>query len=201
MTAKKLSTLLTISALVLFSFTNKIEIKNCYLSYKGSKTLTAAPPDRLPEGSATPRKVKTADGEVEISVADGYRILYNNNKEAPFVNLKVELSNPKSYAQDTLNLLANLRYLNSVGQNMETKDLIKLSFNGYTIYGLSRSSIEKGSTLGTFVLFPGNNTIVYVYFNNLKPEVRNFEDLTDYKTQRNGFLGNYTMHLKKCTDK
>ncbi|HXD92541.1 MAG TPA: hypothetical protein VNX01_04970 [Bacteroidia bacterium] len=193
--------LIALLAVALLSFTYLPEIKSCYLSYKGSKTLTAAPPDRLPKESATPRQLKTADGEVEISVTDGYQILYNNKKEVPFVNLKVELSDPKSYAQDTINLLANLKYLNSVGQDMETKDLIKLSFNSYTIYGLSRNTIEKGSTLGTFVLFPGNNTIVYVYFNNLKPEVRNFEDLTDYKTQRNGFLGNYTFYLKSCVNK
>ena len=163
--------------------------------------MTAAAPDRLPESSAKPRQIKTNDGEVEISVTDGYRILYNNNKNAAFVNLKVELSDPKSYDKDTLNVLANLKYLNSISTDMETKDLVELSFNGYKIYGLSRNGIEKGSTLGVFAIFPGNNTIVYIYFNNLKPEFRHFENLIEYKTERNGFLGNYTLHLKTCKDK
>jgi hypothetical protein len=188
-------------SLGLLSFTFKSEIKNCYLSYKGSKNLTAAAPDRLPESSAKPRQVKTGSGNVEISVMDGYRILYNNNKDAAFVNLKVELSDPKLYGKDTVNVLANLKYLNSNGTDMETKELIELSFNGYKIYGLSRSNIDKGSTLGIFAIFPGNNTIVYVYFNNLKPAARHFENITDYKSVRNGFLGNYTFHLNNCKEK
>lgn len=83
----------------------------------------------------------------------------------------------------------------------ETKDLVTLKYNNYVIYGISRNSIDRGSTLGTFVMFPGNNIIVYFYFQNLKPEYRNFKDLEDYKGQRNGFLGNYTYNLNTCTSK
>lgn len=158
-------------------------------------------PDRLPESAAKPREVKTSNGPAVISVTDGYRILYNNNKNAPFVNLKVELSDPTSYGSDTLNVLANLKYLTSSSQDMESKDLIELSYNGYKIYGLSRSGIDKGTTLGIFVIFPGNNTIIYVYFNNVSADLRHFNNLTEYKIERNGFLGNYTNHLRQCKDK
>lgn len=193
--------LLTLLTLGLLSFNLKTEIKNCYISYKGSKTLTATAPDRLPESSAKPREIKTSNGPAVISVTDGYRILYNNNKNAPFVNLKVELSDPTSYGSDTLNVLANLKYLTSSSQDMESKDLIELSYNGYKIYGLSRSGIDKGTTLGIFVIFPGNNTIIYVYFNNVSADLRHFNNLTEYKIERNGFLGNYTNHLRQCKDK
>jgi len=84
---------------------------------------------------------------------------------------------------------------------METKELIELKFNGYKVFGLSRGTIETGSTLGTFIMFPGNGVTVYFYFNNLKPEYRNFETVDDYKKQRNEFLEEYTKHLKACGEK
>jgi len=127
--------------------------------------------------------------------------MYNNSKKVPFVNLKVELSEPKSYQPDQQKLLNNLRYLNANSAGMETKELIELHFNGYTIWGLSRGTIEEGSTLGIFEMFPGNGVTVYFYFNNLKPDVRNFESLEDYKKQRDRFMDDYTKHLTTCSGK
>lgn len=186
---------------ILLSFTGKNEIGQCYISFKSSTSLTVATPERLPETSEKVRTLKTDNGEVEVTRTDGYRILYNNDKKAPFVNLKVELSEKNSYTQDQKNLIDNLTYLNSHSQNMETKDLIALEFNGYKIYGLSRGTIETGSTLGTFVMFPGNGVTVYFYFNNMKPEYRNFESLDDYKKQRDRFMEEYTKYLTTCKDK
>lgn len=158
-------------------------------------------PQRLPENAEKSRLVLTENGEVEVSRIDGYRVLYNNKKKVPFVNLKVEVSEADSYGSDTVAILNNLRYLNSKGKNMETKDLIEINYNGYRIYGLSRNGIEEGSILGSFVMFPGETVTVYFDFNNLKPEVRNFKSLEDYKTQRNQFFGAYTNHLKSCRGK
>ncbi len=186
---------------ILLSFTTKNEIGQCYISFKTATNLTVDDPDRLPETSEKVRTVKTDNGEVELTRIDGYRVLYNNDKKAPFVNLKVELSENKSYDKDQKNLLDNLKYLNSHSQNMETKDLIELEFNGYKFYGFSRTTIATGSTLGTFVMFPGNGVTVYFYFNNMKPEYRNFENVDDYKKQRDRFMNEYTKHLKTCKDK
>ena len=94
-----------------------------------------------------------------------------------------------------------MKYLNSNSAGMETKDLIELNFNGYKIYGLSRGTIEKGSTLGRFIMFPGNGITVYFYFNNLTPEYRNFESIDDYKKQRDKFIDEYTKYLTTCKDK
>jgi hypothetical protein len=186
---------------ILLSFTTKNEIGQCYISFKTATNLTVADPDRLPETSEKVRTVKTDDGEVEVTRIDGYRVLYNNEKKVPFVNLKVELSEKKSYDKDKKNLIDNLKYLNSHSTGMETKNLIELEFNGYKVYGLSRGTIESGSTLGTFIMFPGNGVTVYFYFNNLKPEYRNFESVDDYKKQRDRFIDEYTKHLTKCKDK
>jgi hypothetical protein len=196
-------TLLSIAlmTIILLSFKSKNEIGQCYISFKTSTSLTVADPERLPETSEKVRILKTDNGEVEVTRIDGYRVLYNNDKNAPFVNLKVELSANKSYAKDEKNLIDNLKYLNSHSQNMETKDLIELEFNGYKVYGFSRGSIETGSTLGTFAMFPGDGVTVYFYFNNMKPEYRNFESVAEYKKQRDRFMDEYTKYLTTCIDK
>jgi hypothetical protein len=194
-----LSTL--ILTVLIVSFKNKNEIKKCFISFTNATNLSAAAPDWLPETAEKTRTVKTENGEAEITRIDGYRILYNNDKKAPFVNLKVELSAEGSYENDKKNLLENLKYLNGHSAGMETKELIELNLNGYKIWGVSRGSIESGSTLGTFVLFPGNGVTVYFYFNNLKPDYRNFESVEDYKKQRDRFIEEYTKYLTTCNDK
>lgn len=188
-------------AVFLFSFTGKNEIGQCYIAFKHATRLSQADPERLPEGAEKTRLVNTDQGEVEISRIDGYRILYLNDKKAPFANVKVELSEAGAYEKDKNNLLNNLRYLNSHSNGMESKELIELNMNGYKMYGLSRASIEAGSILGTFVMFPGNGITVYFYFNNLKPEYRNFESLEDYKKQRDRFMDEYTKYLAGCKNK
>ena len=197
----KLKLLLTIFLTgILLSFTSKNEIRQCYISFKTATNLTVSSLDRLPKSSEKSRSLKTNDGEVKVSRIDGYRVLYNNDKETPFVNLKVELSDKKSYTKDKQNILENLKYLNSSSKSMETKDLIELEFYSYKVYGLSRGTIETCSTLGIFVMFPGNGVTVYFYFNNMKPEYRNFESLDDYKEQRDRFIDEYTKHLITCKD-
>lgn len=183
------------------SFQTKNEIGNCFISFQGTTNLVAAKPERLPEHAEKFRAVKTDSGEVDISRIDGYRILYNNKMEVPFVNIKLELSAGDSYTSDQKKLLDNLKFLNTHSGDMETKELIVLTFNGYKITGLSRGTIESGSTLGTFVLFPGNGIVVYFYFNNLKPGYRNFESVEDYKKQRNQFIEAYTKYLLACNSK
>jgi hypothetical protein len=193
-----LSTL--VATIALFSFKNSNEIGKCFISFTTATNLTAATPERLPETAEKVRTVKTDEGDVEVTRIDGYRIFYNNNKKAPFVNLKVELSDPNSYETDKKRLLDNLKYLNAHSSGMETKELIELNFNGYKISGLS-GSIEAGSTLGIFIMHPGNDVTVYFYFNNLKPELRNFESVEDHKKQRDKFFEEYTKYLTTCSNK
>lgn len=198
----KITIISTFLMTILFlSFTIKNEIGQCYILFKTSTNFTAAEPDRLPETSEKVRKINTDNGEVEITRMDGYRVLYNNDKQAAFVNLKVELSAKKSYSSDQKGLIDNLKYLISHSTGME-KNLIELEFNGYKLYGISREKIvSSNSTLGIFVMFPGNNVTVYFYFNNLKPEVSNFDGVDDYRKQRDKFMDEYTKYLTTCKDK
>ena len=190
--------LLTITFL---SFKSKNEINNCYISFKNATNLKAEKPEQKPRNAGNFRTVNTAYGDVEVTSVEGFRIIYNNNKKAPFVNLKVELSDPDSYETDQKKIIDNLKYLNSGSPGMESEELVELTFNGYKISGLSRANIETGSTLGIFAMFPGNGVSVYFYFNNAKPGLRNFENVEEYRKQRDIFLDEYTKHLVVCIGK
>src|SRR5947208_3295719 len=102
-------------------------IDNCYLSFPGVKGLVATTPDRLPETADKFRALGTEHGEVTVSRIDGYRILYKNDRQAPFVNLKVELCDSQSFKADKAGILDNLRYLNSHSEGMEGTDLIEMN--------------------------------------------------------------------------
>jgi hypothetical protein len=182
----------------LFGFKEKSPINECYFSFNSSKTLKADSPDRLPSKSEKFRRVKTDSGEVKITRMDGYRVHYKNNKKSAFVNLQVELSDSLAYGSDTLKLISHLKYLTARTPNMESNELITMEINGYVLYGLSKSGIETGSILGTFLLFPGDNTTVYFYFNNMRPEHRSYNTIEEYKQQRDEFLNEYTAYLNAC---
>src|SRR5438067_2201429 len=136
------STLLILSiflfAIALMSFIREDEISKCFLTYRGPKGLTMQTPERLPETSDKFRELKTTYGDIKITRIDGYRVLYVNEKKAPFVNLKVELSDAKYYSTDTIGLINNLNWLSSVSAGLKTKGIIDTTFNGYKIYGVSR---------------------------------------------------------------
>ncbi len=184
----------------LFSFTGKDPIGKCFISFFNPVGLKAYEPERLPATADKARTLLTEKGEVQVTRTDGYRILYGNQKDAVFVNLKVESCKTEEYEVNKQHLIENLKYLASHTSGMEEQGIIEKEFNGQTIYGISRNAIEKGTTLGIFVLFPGNGVIVYFYFNNLPPETRHFENVTDFNTQRDLFLEEYTRHLTNCKE-
>lgn len=139
--------------------------------------------------------LETAAGNVNIAVTNGYNVAYINKNKAAVVALKVVRANTATFAKDTAEVLASLRYLNGRDNNTESKGLITLSYNGYKIYGISHNTTTEKGPQGSFVMFPGNNIIVYINFNSI---TGNNESQEDYKGRRNTFLGAYTAHLQNC---
>lgn len=175
-------------------------IDPCFVSFEDATHLNALSPNKLSKDQAKPRKLATAAGYVKVSRIDGYRVVYKNENKELFVTLIVELSSPKKHEADQANLLANLYYLNLITDDMETEELIELEFNDYKLYGIGSSTIEDGETLGIFVMFPGNDIIVYFYFQNIDEDDRHFQTLDEFKTERDLFLEEYTLHLSECMD-
>jgi len=194
---------LLLLGIVFFGFTADYsrKINKCFISFNPDAGLVAATPDKLPKTAQPFRSVPTDDGDKFISRNAGYRILYNNDKGAPFVNLKVERCDNFSFNKDKQNLLSHFNFLISNGVNMASAQITESDYSGFKVYGFSRNSIESGSTLGTYVLFAEPNMMVYFYFNNLQKEYRNFESVEDYQIQRDDFIEGYTNHLKACLEK
>jgi len=177
------------------------EIDKCFINFPGVKDLQAAQIDKLPESAAGPRRVKTDDGLSYVSVEAGYRVLYFNSNDVPFVNLKVERCSNDLYESDKSTLRANLKYLIANSSGMKESNIIELECGDMKAYGLSRNSIDEGSTLSTlstFITFPGDDTVIYFYFNNLKQGYRTYESLKEYERQRNKFMKAYSKYLKQC---
>jgi len=167
-------------------------IPGCYTSFKG-EGLKAQAPAALTEDEKT-MNVATAAGNINMAFTNGYTVTYTTKKSAEVVTLKVVQANTPVYAKDTAAALANLLYLNK-DDNMESKGLITLSYNGYKIYGISHNTTADKGAQGSFVMFPGKNIIVYITFNNIAGSTEKPED---YKGRRNAFLGAYTAHIQHC---
>jgi hypothetical protein len=182
-------------------FTAKETIRGCFTSFKGIPGVTLTSTDRLPETSERFRTLKTNTGEVTVSRIDGYRILYNTIKGGNLVNLKVELSDSGKYETDKKGILDNLQFMISHTQGLTSATPLEIEKNGYKIYGLNRNSIDtKATTLGTYILFPGNNTTVYFYFENLDTDKRDYKDMEEFVTIRDKFLDEYTQHINDCKE-
>lgn len=180
------------------AFTTQQTIPDCFLSLKKTDNLNLNATDRLPAASPAKLNIPTTSGYKTIKQTDGYRLLYRNNKGADFVDLKVELSDPARYASDTTALIEYIQYLQKEEKSLEGSAPLKITYNGYTLHGISRSSLNNVNTLGTFVMFPGNNVTVHFYFNNLPPDKRHYKTVEEYKSLRNDFFGRYTSHIKQC---
>lgn len=174
------------------------QIPSCYTSYDGGKNLSARAPDVLPKANAVPQERKTAGGTVHVSLEEGYRILYDNEYGVPFINLKVERSTEGMYEQDQQHLLDHLKYLISSTDGLTSERLLAFDVEGTKVYGFSRSSLDNGSILSTLIAFPGDHTVVYFYFNNLKPEYSPHSTIKKFEKSRDRFVKEYLHSLEAC---
>ncbi|WP_026712561.1 hypothetical protein [Flavobacterium daejeonense] len=170
------------------------DIPDCFISFKGYKSVTNVRIDRLPAKKNKYRILPTTEGLKKISQLDGYRILYNK-QNFPFVNLKVEYSDSKAYQDDQKNLLA---HLNFISNHSGSKGSVEVKVNGYSIYGFNNST-SANRIIGSFVIFPQKNVIIYIDFE--KPEKRSYNNQQVFLEEQNIFFEYYTTYLKKCHNK
>jgi len=195
---KILSTILL--ATLFLSATPKSKIEPFFIEFKSTEKLNPSEPDVIQKDADKFKIVETDLGAVKVSRLEGYKISYITDQRIAAVNLKVELSDKKSYDKDQMNLINNFRFINSNLTDVEAKDLIELEYNGYKIYGYSKSNVGKVGALGTFVMFPGEGVVVYFDFYNISPESALFKSVDQYKKQRTAFLEEYTKFIKENQD-
>lgn len=172
-------------------------IDSCFVQFRKSSGLTVDQPSRMLATADKTRSLRTADGFSEISILDGYRILYSNPFKKVFVNMKVELASRANYLSDSTVIVQHLQYLQSSSEGMEP-ELLQPEYNGFKAYGISRDTLDESRILSVFTVFPGEGIIIYLYFNNTEPSERTFSSMEAFRMERDLFLQEFTAYLREC---
>jgi hypothetical protein len=149
------------------------------------------------------REVTTAEGKEEVSVIDGYRVMFGyKDVRYYYANVKIEKSDPQSYAQDKEVVINELRHLSSSNQAANILFSDKVMINGFEHYGIDRDVIDVGGTIGIHVLFyEADNLIITIYFLNQEKKKRRFNNIEEYRALRDSFLNRYTECLKAAANR
>jgi hypothetical protein len=153
------------------------------------KDLQAQSVARWPSGVPA-RAVQTSTGPMQVSVADGYRMLLAYPDSAPFVNLKLERSRPGRLGADRTAILAQMTsFAATPGAPVAPFKVVER--NGVEIMALNSPALigGGGGVLSIYTLISEkNNVIATAYLLNQKPAERKFKDFKQYQALRDDFI-------------
>jgi hypothetical protein len=133
------------------------------------------------------RKVQTSTGPMQVSVADGYRMTLAFPHTAPFVNLKLERSQPGKLAADRTAILAQMTsFAATPGATVYPFKVV--AYNGIEIMALNNTALN-GRVISIYTLISEKtNVIATAYLLNQKPSERKFKDYEQYQALRDEFI-------------
>jgi hypothetical protein len=150
------------------------------------KDLQAQSIHRAPP-SMSSRMVQTSTGPMQVSVADGYRIMLAFPDTAPFVNLKLERSLPGRLAADRTAILAQMTsFAATPGTSVAPFRVVER--NGIEIMALNNPSLNDGVISIYTLISEKSNVIATAYLLNQKPAARKFKDYGQYQALRDEFI-------------
>ena len=150
--------------------------------------------DRLPD-SVTARSVMTQGGNRRVSMKDGYRIILATDKGEPFVNLKVEQSDPGLAADDRAAVEAQMQMFTTNTPRHLT--LERRSLNGADLLGMDLPGLDVQGPISFYSAFvPARSLIATLYVLNQAPERRAFASYAEYTTLRDQALSLVTGCLR-----
>jgi hypothetical protein len=133
------------------------------------------------------RSVQTATGPLQVSVADGYRMLLGYPDSAPFVNLKLERSQPGMLARDRDAILAQMRNFAAL-PGAAVAPLQVVARNGIEIMALNGHKLD-GDVVGIYTLISAKHDVVATaYLLNAEPARRKFKTVPQYRAARDDFI-------------
>ncbi|WP_426177464.1 hypothetical protein [Massilia sp. TWR1-2-2] len=149
--------------------------------------LTAPGIDRWP-GSMTARVVQTSTGPMQVSVADGYRMMLAFPDTAPFVNLKLERSQPGKLAADRTAILAQMTSF-AATPGTKAAPFKVIERHGVEIMALNNPTLQGGGVISIYTLISEkNNVIATAYLLDQKPAQRKFQTYEQYQAIRDEFI-------------
>lgn len=139
--------------------------------------------------ASTPsRVVQTAGGPQQVSVADGYRMMLAFADTAPFVNLKLERSQPGRLAADRAAILAQMTGF-TAAPGAAVAPLKVIERDGIEIMALNNPTIDGGGVISIYTLISEqDNLIATAYLLNAKPAQRKFQTYRQYEAMRDDFI-------------
>jgi hypothetical protein len=147
-------------------------------------------PDRVDRwrGAQPWRMVQTSSGPMQVSIADGYRMLLGFGGGAPFVNLKLERSQPGKLAQDRTAILAQMTSF-AAQPGAAVAPFKVVARNGIEIMALNNRSLDGGSVIGIYTLISEKDRLIATaYLLNQKPAQRKFKNYREYQALRDDFI-------------
>ncbi|HEX2768532.1 MAG TPA: hypothetical protein VHN12_04555 [Geobacteraceae bacterium] len=158
-----------------------------YTLCKFSEELSVVSAVRFPS-DITSRPVKTVSGRKDVSIIDGYRILFSYPGTDIFANVKFEMLQPLGYLSDKKSIIEGMEFLASSAKGV--KDPLEHGeYLEYEVYALNNRTISGSGPISMYTLF--NDTecmVVTVYFLNQKAERRKFQSYEEYLELRDLFL-------------
>jgi hypothetical protein len=138
-------------------------------------------------GAKSSRMVQTSTGPMQVSVADGYRMMLAFPHTAPFVNLKLERSHPGKLAADRTAILAQMTsFAATPGATVSPFKVV--AYNGVEIMALNNATLSGGVISIYTLISEKSNVIATAYLLNQKPSERKFKDYEQYQVLRDEFI-------------
>lgn len=164
-----------------------------YQSCSFSDGLQIVQTDPLAPG-ITSRTVETDNGDREVNLLAGVRIMFAYPDEDFYANVKAEVLPAQHFPELKKSLLENLDHVahgNTVNANLVSP------IHGLEAHGIDREKLE-GGVLGIYLLFDDQEHIVTtIYFLNQEPQNRKFQSLDEYRVLRDRFLANYSSCIRE----
>jgi hypothetical protein len=134
------------------------------------------------------RMVQTSNGPKQVSVADGYRMVLAFPDTAPFVNLKLERSQPGRLTSDRTAILAQMTsFAATPGATVAPFKVVER--NGVEIMALNNPTLNGGDVISIYTLISEkSNVIATAYLLDQKPSERKFKDYEQYQALRDEFI-------------
>ena len=137
--------------------------------------------------SLSSRLVQTSTGPMKVSVADGYRVMLAFPGTAPFVNLKIERSQPGKLAADRTAILAQMTsFAATPGATVAPFKVVER--HGVEIMALNNPTLNGGVISIYTLISEKSNVIATAYLLNQKPSERKFKDYEQYQALRDDFI-------------
>jgi hypothetical protein len=148
-----------------------------------SGELHAASRDRLP-ARVTSRTVDTAQGPMQVSRADGYRLMLYRQSKEPLVNLKIERSAHGQFVADRSAVLAQMDKI--AADSKGSLPVERTTQGSIDIAGIN----ARGAVISFYSLFDAaTGTIATAYILNQPAQARDYASAAEYLALRDRFIG------------